>query len=252
MPECQSGGCAPQGGIRRFCVDLASVVLGADARDRAGEGEAGWMWIVLLVLAIFAALIVAGRRRMLAHRYIDAYVFDASVGKRLREKHPGLTPEQHEQVREGLRDFLHICRQARLKGVSMPSQAVDELWHDFILSTRHYREFCRRAFGRYLHHHPAETMNSPTQATKGIRRAWQLACRREKIDPEKPDRLPRLFALDAKLGIAGGFVYTLNCMGMGAQAGNAYCAGHIGCSSGCSAGCSGGCSSGDGGCGGGD
>ncbi|MDQ8038693.1 MAG: hypothetical protein REI12_14825 [Pedobacter sp.] len=217
------------------------------------------MWIVLLVLAIFAALIVAGRRRMLAHRYIDAYVFDASVGKRLREKHPGLTPEQHELARQGLRDFLHICRQARLKGVSMPSQAVDELWHDFILSTRHYREFCRRAFGRYLHHHPAETMNSPTQATDGIRRAWQLACRREKIDPKNPDRLPRLFALDAQLGIAGGFVYTLNCMGpaLAGEAGSSssYCASHIGCGSGCSAGCSSGCSSGcsggDGGCGGG-
>lgn len=214
------------------------------------------MWIVLVMVAIFGALIVAGRRRLLAHRYIDAYVFDASVGKRLREKYPQLSAQQHELAREGLRDFLHICRQANLKGVSMPSQAVDELWHDFILSTRHYREFCQRAFGRYLHHHPAETMRTRTQATDGIRRAWQLACRREKIDPKNPDRLPRLFALDAQLGIAGGFVYTLNCMGPAlageAGAGGGYCASHIGCSSGCSAGCSGGCSSGDGGCGGGD
>lgn len=223
------------------------------------------VWIALAVATLFGVIVMTGRRRMLAHRYIDAYVFDASVGKRLREKYPQLSVAQHELAREGLRDFLHICRQARLRGVSMPSQAADELWHDFILSTRHYREFCRRAFGRYLHHHPAETMSSPTQATDGIRRAWQLACRREKIDPKSPDRLPRLFALDARLGIAGGFVYMLDCMGPAmtgdkgagaAGSADSYCASHIGCSSGCSAGCSSGCSSGcsggGGGCGGGD
>ena len=36
----------------------------------------------------------------------------------------------------------------------MPSKAVDEAWHEMILMTREYTEFCERAFGRYLHHTP--------------------------------------------------------------------------------------------------
>ena len=87
-----------------------------------------------------------------------------------------------------------------------------------------------------------------------------LTCAREKIDPQKPERLPRLFALDATLLIAGGFVYHLDCMvAQKAGLGDGYCASHIGCggSSGCSgdsgssdssdggSGCGGGCGGGD-------
>jgi hypothetical protein len=132
--------------------------------------------------------------------------------------------------------------------VSMPSQVVDDAWHEFILFTRHYDKFCRAAFGRFLHHTPAEAMVSATQATLGIKRAWRLACAHEGIDREKPDRLPRLFAIDAALLIAGGFVYQLDCLA-GGMPGNAYCASHVGCGGGCS----GDSASGDGssGCGGG-
>ena len=207
-------------------------------------------WIVVFVVFVLGAAIAENVWRARAHRFIDAWVFDESVLKGLRATYPMLTPEQQALVLEGLRDFLHICRQARMKGVSMPSKVVDEAWHGFILSTRHYRAFCRRAFGRYLNHHPAETMKSTTQASKGLRRAWQFACRREGIDPAKPDRLPRLFALDGQLMIAGGFIYALDCMAAG-QTGT-YCASAIGCSSGCSSGCGadGGCSGDGGGCGG--
>lgn len=136
----------------------------------------------------------------------------------------------------------------------MPSQVVDDAWHEFILFTRQYDQYCRKAFGRFLHHTPAEAMSSPTQASQGLRRAWRLACRREGIDPQNPERLPRLFALDNRLGIAGGFVYHLDCMAA-RQAGDAsgYCASHIGCGGSGSDGCSGDSGSGcGGGCGGGD
>ena len=35
-----------------------------------------------------------------------------------------------------------------------PSEAVDRGWHEFILCTRTYGEFCRRRFGRMVHHEP--------------------------------------------------------------------------------------------------
>ena len=156
-----------------------------------------------------------------------------TLDKRLAARRPELTPAQRSEVFAGLRDYFQLCRSAGRRIVAMPSQVVDDAWHEFILFTRYYDRFCRGAFGRFLHHTPAEAMASPTAASDGIRRAWRLACAREGIDPKQPARLPRLFALDAALLIAGGFVYQLDCLAAGAT-GSGYCASHIGCSSGCS------------------
>lgn len=38
--------------------------------------------------------------------------------------------------------------------IGMPSHAVDEAWHGFILCTARYSAFCDAAYGRFLHHHP--------------------------------------------------------------------------------------------------
>ncbi|KQW37870.1 hypothetical protein [Rhizobacter sp. Root404] len=80
-----------------------------------------------------------------------------------------------------------------------------------------------------------------TTQRDGLRRACYWACRAEGIDPRKPSRLPLLFALDATLGIAGGYVYALDCGLLGADRGTTHCAGDL------SSGCGG--SSGDSGCG---
>jgi hypothetical protein len=77
----------------------------------------------------------------------------------------------------------------------MPSQVVDDAWHEFILFTRQYQQFCERGLGRFLHHTPAEAMRSPTDAQDGIKRAWRLACRRDGIDPKAPQSLPLLLRL---------------------------------------------------------
>lgn len=208
----------------------------------------------LLVLAFAAILLlVIWRRWQQRHREeaIDAFPYAGFLDQRLATRRPELSAAQRTEVLAGLQDYFHICRTAGRRMVSMPSQAVDDAWHEFILFTRHYQKFCRLAFGRFLHHTPAEAMRSPTDASDGIKLAWRLACAREGIDPQKPDRLPRLFAIDARIGLAGGFVYSLNCMAAsgGAGSGN-FCASHIGCGSGCS-GDSGAADSDGGSCGGG-
>lgn len=166
-------------------------------------------------------------------RYIDNYPYRRFLDQRLTARRPELSAEQRGEVLAGLVDYFQICRKAGRRMVAMPSQAVDDAWHEFILFTRQYDKFCRHAFGRFLHHTPAAAMSSPTQASDGIRRAWRLACAHEGINPKQPDRLPRLFALDARLALAGGFIYQLDCLAAG-TAGRPYCASHIGCSSGCS------------------
>ncbi len=174
---------------------------------------------------------------------------DAVLG-RFRQKHPHLNSAQERLVRDGLQQYFQICQRARGRFVSMPSQVVDDLWHDFILFTRHYRHFCDQAFGRFMHHTPVEAMATPHLATAGIRRTWFHACRIEGIDPKQPGRLPLLFALDAQLGIADGFFYSLNCANTVTSSSNTFCASSIGCG-GSDRGCSGD-TAGDSGDGGGD
>lgn len=115
--------------------------------------------------------------------------------------------------------------------VSMPSQVADDLWHEFILYTRNYDAFCRQAFGRFLHHTPAVVLGANQRDNTGLRRTWWHCCREENIDPRRPTRLPLLFALDAKLGIAGGFRYVPDCAALRAGGnGSVYCGGDFGSS----------------------
>lgn len=214
-----------------------------------------------LILLSFIGLIVATIfwwRALLRQRaeFIDRYPYAKLLDRRLAARRPELSAAQRGLVFDGLREYFQICREAGNRLVAMPSQAVDDAWHEFILFTRQYRQFCDRGLGRFLHHTPAEAMRTPVDAQDGIKRAWRLSCRREGIDAQQPASLPRLFALDGLLGITGGFVYQLDCLAA-ASAGTAsgFCAGHIACGGGCggSSGCGGdgGSSSSDGGCGGG-
>lgn len=160
---------------------------------------------------------------------IDSYRFPQSINAKVLEKYPHLTEQQVDQVIMGMREYFHLCNQAGKKMVSMPSQVVDVAWHEFILFTRKYDLFCNKAFGRFLHHTPAEAMETPTMAQTGIKRAWKISCHREEIPAKNPHKLPLLFAMDALLGIEDGFVYSLNCR---TSRGDSFCASHIGCGSG--------------------
>ncbi len=202
---------------------------------------------VLIVLA-YRPLVWNERRKYLA----DFQVPDAVIG-RFASKHPELQEKEVKRVQQGMRQYFEICQRAKGRFVSMPSQVVDDLWHEFILFTRNYELFCRKAFGHYLHHTPVEAMASPTQATAGIRRTWFHACRMENINPRDPQRLPLLFALDAQMGIANGFFYSLNCRNTATSSSNAFCASDIGCGGGGGGGDGGASCGGDaGGHGGGD
>src|SRR5688500_15066029 len=77
------------------------------------------------------------------------------LDEKLRAHHPALSQKDCQLVAQGLRQFFLAYLKGGRKTVSMPSQVVDDLWHEFILHTRGYESFCRRAFGGFLHHTPA-------------------------------------------------------------------------------------------------
>lgn len=109
--------------------------------------------------------------------------------------------QPRELVDAGLRQWLR-CAGAALRDdqvIGMPSRAVDEAWHGFILCTARYAAFCDAAYGRFLHHHPeggAPEGASGGDADDQLGRtvvAWSLV--------ERPGEACVLWDLDARVGV---------------------------------------------------
>ncbi|HJT12506.1 MAG TPA: hypothetical protein VJ790_07805 [Dongiaceae bacterium] len=150
--------------------------------------------------------------RLKRAEFIRTYQWPPSLLDKLEQKHPALTRKDTALVSRGLRQFFIAHLMSGYGFVSMPSQVVDDLWHEFILYTRDYKQFCDRAFGRFMHHTPAVVLGPESAETNdGLRRTWWFACKDENIDPKRATRLPLLFALDGKLQILNGFRYDLHC-----------------------------------------
>jgi hypothetical protein len=86
------------------------------------------------------------------------------IGK-LREAHPQLSRRDAELVLRGLRQFFMAHLRSDRKFVAMPSKVVDTAWHEFILHTQGYQNWCKAAFGGMLHHSPAEVLGRTRSAT---------------------------------------------------------------------------------------
>ena len=164
--------------------------------------------------------------------FIRNYAYPKGVIERLQKRRVGLPAKDGQLVARALRHFFLAHLKSNRQFVAMPSQVTDDLWHEFILYTRHYEAFCRQAFGRMLHHTPAVALAPGQRDNTGLRRVWWYCCKEENINPRKPTRLPLLFALDAKLGIADGFRYTADCSALRERGdGSVYCGGDFGSSS---------------------
>jgi hypothetical protein len=179
-------------------------------------------------------------RRLARAEYIRTYTFPEGLFDKLEKRRPGLSLKERQLVGRALRHFFLAHLNSGRKFVSLPSQIADDLWHEFILYTRQYEAFCRKAFGRFMHHTPAVVLGTDRRDNAGLRRTWWHCCREENINPRKATRLPLLFAIDAKLGIADGFRYAPDCSALRQGGdGTVYCGGDF-ASSGCGGGCSGG------------
>ncbi len=222
--------------------------------------------LAILFISIILMVILWSRQQALARvEFIRSYMFPTGLLEKLSLQYPELEAKDRQLVARALRHFFIAHSKSGRKFVSMPSQVVDGLWHEFILYTRQYDRFCQKAFGRFLHHMPAVVLGQDRQNNAGLRRVWWYACLEENINPKKATRLPLLFAIDAKLKISNGFHYVIDCKGIKPESEDScrsvYCGGDItstdfdggidgfgdssfsdsGDSSGCVDGCGGGC-----------
>ena len=109
--------------------------------------------------------------------------------------------QPQDLIGTGLRQWLR-CAGAALRDdqvIGMPSHAVDEAWHGFILCTARYAAFCDAAYGRFLHHHPdggAPAGHDAGTATEQLGRtvvAWSLVA--------EPGEECVLWDLDTRVGV---------------------------------------------------
>jgi len=194
-------------------------------------------YIILIIILLIFTYFWQKEQKKKRLKFIENYSFNPVLIRRVKEKIPNISKKNTTKLFDALRDYFYICSQAQGKMVAMPSEAVDIAWHEFLLFTKEYHDFCNKGIGRFLHHTPTEVMKSKTSAQQGIKRAWRLACVKEGIDPQNPKKLPSLFLIDKQLNIKNGFIYTLNCKSKASETNSSscggYCATDIGCSSGC-------------------
>jgi hypothetical protein len=126
--------------------------------------------------------------------------------------------EPRTLIETGLRQWLRCCAAALRDGqvIGMPSHAVDEAWHGFILCTARYSAFCDAAYGRFLHHHPeggapAGATSVADSAHEQLRRtviAWSLVA----LPGEQCVLwdLDNRVAVDEPWGIESGWVATIH------------------------------------------
>jgi len=194
----------------------------------SGPGLLGATLGGLLVLALLRALLGSLRRR-----FVREAALPALLASKLRQAYPHLTAGDTDLIMRGLRQFFLAYLRSGRKFVAMPSKVVDVAWHEFILHTRAYQQWCQFAFGRPLHHTPAEVLGRDARRNDGLRRTWYWACKEESIQPRQPSRLPLLFALDKKFAIPGGFSYVPDCRDIERQSGSgAHCGSSFGDSGG--------------------
>tara|TARA_B100000809_G_scaffold70528_1_gene68059 strand:- start:1499 stop:2137 length:639 start_codon:yes stop_codon:yes gene_type:complete len=171
-----------------------------------------WMIIPLLFIACFKLMFKLinkeSDRRAKALRSINEYKFPSTIKNNLEIKYCHLSSVELDLIMSGLKQFLYACVISKKNTVGMPSKSVDFAWHEFILCTREYANFCKKNIGWFIHHTPSGNSADKTAQLRITKRIWASCCLIENIDHRKPDRLPLLFLLDSDLNIDGGLVFT--------------------------------------------
>jgi hypothetical protein len=88
------------------------------------------------------------------------------IEKLVKDGHADDEAEAALLFREARR-YMVIAALDPTRAWHMYSLRVDECWHQFILFTRQYMEFCRLYFGRYIPHSPSNAPEAETKPANG-------------------------------------------------------------------------------------
>lgn len=173
--------------------------------------------LVVVGLILLGSPLIAYGYKLWLHRiivprryeFINRYKFETALRSKFSEVYPGLSSHEIERVFDGLLQFFKIAHLAQEQRIAMPSRVVDDAWHQFILFTADYAQFCKQAFGKFYNHTPSSPIEDRENIAPHLKRTWVMACKLENVDPRNPIRIPLLFSLDAELKINNGHRYEL-------------------------------------------
>lgn len=74
-----------------------------------------------------------------------------------------------------LKKYLIIVSSNRKRVWSIYSVRIDSVWHEFILFTEAYAEYCKNHFGLYIHHSPSNAPQAEGSTPKPIE-SWDSFC----------------------------------------------------------------------------
>ncbi len=85
--------------------------------------------------------------------------------KKVLQLNPSWSPEHLKDAEVAYKHFLYVARLYRGEFPIVPHLSVDQVWHQHILCTKNYVDFCAAFFGNYYHHDPGEG-GPPTERHK--------------------------------------------------------------------------------------
>ncbi len=89
------------------------------------------------------------------NKEIEAVIssLDLSKAKKRLLEIPGWDEKKANKAEKEYRRFLYLIK-LHPDVPLVPTEELDELWHQHILDTRKYAEDCQNIFGFFLHHNP--------------------------------------------------------------------------------------------------
>ncbi len=115
---------------------------------------------------------------------IDNYVFAQYLRPKVQTSlRLELSDEAWQLICRGFRQYLKAWVKGEYRAVAMVSQSVDALWHEMILNTREYKNFCDTCLGKFLHHTSRDAEDKGRlDNTIEIWQTWQMCAQEMKMD----------------------------------------------------------------------
>lgn len=174
-----------------------------------GEWVISMLEFIALIILLGGFLALRQREQRKQEFFIDNYKFPYGVENMLKEIYQHLSDEDIQIVLEGLKEYFKLYVVSSRRVIVIPSRLIDRAWFEFMQSEQEYNKFCQQAFGFFLHHSPLVKIQKNV-TDNDLKALWTLACDREGIDPNNPNKLPLIFSLDTQFNIDDGLKYGLN------------------------------------------
>lgn len=170
-----------------------------------------WVLLPLIwtIIVLNHVLIAKTRRNKLDK--IEQLNIDPIFWNKLKQQHPELSLKQCRLIELGFKDYLALHVMPK-QAYTMPSHAVDALWHVMLLYPIQYQYLCKQTIGRTLNHSPYEATTKPEEQVQQLFEAWKYSCMLHGYNPRNTMQLPRLFAIDQALGWENGQLFELEQM----------------------------------------